>query len=236
MRKIIFFILAVIIASPLFNLSAVLGAASEAPQNSMRPDLILSVPFTSQAPLFEWADARQEDGCEEASALMAMAWVGSGAGGVDFQQLNKSAWRQRIVELADWEQEKYGENRDISAFHVLVWIFGDYFKHGNVAIKSVENSQEILAELEKGHLVIVSMNGQALDNPYFTPPGPERHMILIKGYDYGAAEFITNDPGTRYGENYRYAEAVIFDAIRPYATGFHEPFPAGEKEMIVVGK
>ena len=34
-----------------------------------------AVPFTSQAPTGQWSDERQQDGCEEASALMAMYWV-----------------------------------------------------------------------------------------------------------------------------------------------------------------
>ncbi len=187
-------------------------------------------PFTSQAPLFEWSDPRQEDGCEEAVSLMAMTWV-KGEGPAEAK-----IWRERILTLTDWEQEKYGENRDVSLFHVLVWVFGDYFEHGNVAIKSVKSADEILAELEKGHLVLLPMNGQALENPYFTPPGPERHMILVKGYDPASDEFITNDPGTRRGEDYRYPAAIIFTAIRPYITGYHAPFPGGEKEMIVIGK
>ena len=33
------------------------------------------VPFTSQAPTGNWDDERQQDGCEETSALMAMLWV-----------------------------------------------------------------------------------------------------------------------------------------------------------------
>ncbi|MFA7088139.1 MAG: C39 family peptidase [Patescibacteria group bacterium] len=192
--------------------------------------LILSVPFTSQAPLGEWQDERQEDGCEETVALMAMSWVRND------NARDKNEWRTQILKLSDWEKSKYGEDRDVALFDMLVWIFGDYFSHGNVAIKSVRTADDILMELEKGHLVLTPMDGQALKNPYFTPPGPERHMILIKGYDYDAGEFITNDPGTRRGENYRYSSAVIFKAIRPYTTGFHEPFPDNGKEVIVIGK
>ena len=33
------------------------------------------VPFTSQAPLAEWDDPLQQDGCEEASSLMAASWA-----------------------------------------------------------------------------------------------------------------------------------------------------------------
>src|SRR5437016_6068593 len=35
----------------------------------------LPVPFTVQAPFADWQDPRQEDACEEASALMAVYWA-----------------------------------------------------------------------------------------------------------------------------------------------------------------
>ena len=79
-------------------------------------------------------------------------------------------------------------------------------------------------ELEAGHLVIIPTNGQALKNPNFTLPGPERHMLVVKGYDYETEEFITNDPGTRNGADYRYKKDLLFEAIRNYKTGFHEDF------------
>lgn len=192
----------------------------------------LTVPFTPQAPLAQWSDERQEDGCEETSSLMAIAWARG-----DDDAKTAAQWREEILKLADWEQEKYGENRDVSLRAMLAWIFGDYFKHYNVALKTAENSAEIVAELEKGNVVLAPMNGQALHNPYFTPPGPERHMILIKGYDEEKGEFITNDPGTRRGRDYRYSEETLFGAIRAYETGYHEPFGlTAEKKILVVGR
>jgi len=223
-------VMLIIIIFLFFKLSPVFGATPTATVKTSRPNIILAVPFTSQAPLAEWNDERQEDGCEEATALMALAWV------KNEKVSDKYEWRTRILKLSDWEQKKYGEYRDVSLYHILVWIFGDYFSYGNVAIKPVRDAAEILQELEKGHIVLAPMDGQALKNPYFTAPGPERHMILIKGYDYQTAEFITHDPGTRRGENYRYSGKVLFDAIRVYRTGYHVPFGEIRKEMIVVGK
>jgi len=80
------------------------------------------------------------------------------------------------------------------------------------------------------------MNGQMMHNPYFTPPGPPRHMILIRGYDANKKIFITNDPGTRNGELYEYNYDVLFNAIRDYPTGYHELINVVEKNMIVVWK
>ena len=87
-----------------------------------------------------------------------------------------------------------------------------------------------------GNIVIVPANGRVIGNPYFNPPGPARHMVVIRGYDPVTKEFITNDPGTERGENYRYPEAVLYNGIRDYPTGYHKPIVEDKKVMIVVGK
>ena len=178
------------------------------------------VPFVSQAPLGEWSDPRQQDACEEAVVLMALTW------GRENFNLNYSPtqWRDEIVALSDLQQEKYGEYRDASLKDIEGRMFRDYFNYEKTEIKDVVSPDDIILELEKGNLVLIPANGQALKNPNFKAPGPERHMVLIKGYDYEKEEFITNDPGTRKGAEYRYAKNLLFEAIRPYKTGYHLPF------------
>ncbi|MFA6995434.1 MAG: C39 family peptidase [Patescibacteria group bacterium] len=199
--------------------------------------ILLKVPFTSQAPEANWKDERQQDGCEEAAALMAMSWVRLGSQQTKAEIiLSKRQWRDKIVGLSDWELKKYGEYRDLSLTAIRDWIFKDYFSYKLVAIKKVNSPADIIKELEKGNIILLPMNGRALKNPNFTSPGPERHMILIKGYDYSTKKFITNDPGTRRGENYRYSAETIFKAIRTYKTGYKLPFGKLTKEMLVVSR
>jgi len=119
---------------------------------------------------------------------------------------------------------------------MVVWLFNDYFNYQKVEIKNIETKDDIIRELEQGNIVLTPMDGRLLKNPFFTPPGPERHMILIRGYDYQTKEFITNDPGTRRGENYRYSENTLIKAIRAYSTGYHNKIEKIEKKMIVVSK
>lgn len=190
----------------------------------------LAVPFTSQAPLYEWKDQRQQDGCEEASVLMAMAWVKGEAG------LTPAEWKERIVALADWEQEKYGEHRDVSVPDTVDWMFKDYFSYDNVRSENITGVDQLVEVLEAGSILLVPVNGQALGNPNFTAPGPEHHFVIIKGYDYAAQEFITNDPGTRLGKDYRYPEEVIYEALRAYPTGYHDHYDEIRKQAIVVEK
>ena len=199
--------------------------------HSLEPEVIdQNLPFSSQAPQFSWDDPRQQDGCEEISVLMAMAWVRRE------KQVPASVWEERITSLADFSQEKYGEHRDISVRDVVEWLFKDYFSYNKVRVSLIESSAQIVAELENGNLLLVPLNGQELGNPNFTPPGPEHHFAVIKGYDYRRQEFIAHDPGTRYGANYRYPEDVLYQAIRSYPTGYHEKYDHVKKEAIIVSR
>lgn len=191
--------------------------------------ILYNVPFTSQAPFGDWSDQRQQDGCEESSALMAMKWVRG-------EDLTNEESLGEILAISDFEQNKYGEYRDISGDDTVNWIFKDYFKYDNVLLKKSVSVDDIINELEKGNIVIAPMNGQLLGNPYFTHPGPVRHMLLIKGYDSEKGVFITNDPGTRHGENFEYSVNVLYDSIRDYPTGYHEHIDKIEKNIIVVSK
>lgn len=84
--------------------------------------------------------------------------------------------------------------------------------------------------------MVVPTNGRALGNPNFTAPGPERHMLVLIGYDPETKEFITNDPGTRQGRHYRYHEEVLFSAIRDYPTGDRVPITSVSKPGIIVSR
>ena len=212
----------------LWLFAAAVALGSLTPARAADRIIIQEVPFTSQAPTGQWRDARQQDGCEEAVAAMAMAWVGNE------KNISASNWRLRILILSTFEKKKYGEYRYVTTSDIVDWLFKDYFRYQGVELKTVSSAADIIKELEQGNLVLTPMNGRLLKNPYFSGSGPERHMILIKGYDYQTREFITNDPGTKRGNSYRYPEKIIFNAIRVYATGYHQAFGKLTKEMIVV--
>jgi hypothetical protein len=61
-------------------------------------------------------------------------------------------------------------------------------------------------------------------------------MIVIRGFDPATKELITNDPGTKRGELYRYDIDLFYQAIRDYPTGYHETIDQIEKNMIVISK
>lgn len=203
-------------------------ASSSAPIEEK--SIVLSVPFIAQAPLAHWEDARQQDGCEEAGALMAMAWA---QGKID---AGPAAAEKEIIALADWQQENYGEHRDVYIDDVAARIFQDYFNYDQVSTGIIKGKEDLLAALKAGKLILAPTNGQALHNPNFKAPGPERHLLVIIGYDAKTDEFITNDPGTRRGAGYRYPSDILFKAVRAYPSGYHLPIAGTEKKVLFVEK
>jgi hypothetical protein len=190
---------------------------------------LMSVPFTSQAPYGKWSDLRQEDGCEEASALMAIKWARN-------EKLTKETALKEIIGSSNYTLKKYKEYRDVSVADTVNWIIKDYFKYQKAVVKENITLKEIIAEINKGNLILAPLNGQLVKNPYYTAPGPINHMIVIRGYDANKKIFITNDAGTRRGELYKYDEQVLYKAIRAYPTGSHEPNKIIKKDVIIIWK
>ncbi|MFH0856775.1 MAG: C39 family peptidase [bacterium] len=191
-------------------------------------NILLDIPFTTQAPSADWKDPRQQDSCEEASALMAIKWIKG-------EKLTPAEAEVKLLAISEWEKREYNNFHDTSAKDTMERIIKKYFKYDNVFVKKNITLDDIKEEICAG-AIIVPVDGQKLKNPYYTAPGPERHMIIIRGYDKKTEEFITNDPGTRRGENYRYGAQHFYDSIRDYPTGDHMPIKEIKKAMIVIKK
>lgn len=207
-------------------------SAGDIENRKEKPDskiIIGGVPFSPQAPFAEWQDPRQQDGCEEASALMAVRWVRN-------KDLTRQQALEEIINISEFLEDKYGEYRDTSLPDMKDQIFKDYFEYPQVEVRKDIEIADIVHHLQQGNLVLAPMDGQKLPNPYYTPPGPSRHMIVIRGYDPAQEKFITNDPGTRHGELLEYDAQAFYESIRAYPTGYHEPIPEISRDVIVVKK
>lgn len=191
--------------------------------------ILLNVPFTPQAPDGQWEDQRFQDGCEEASVLMAIKWVRGAS-------LTLAEAKATILDMADWELQSYGVFADTNAQDTADRLLRDYFSYKKYKVTSDVTAKSIIAELKLGKLVLVPANGQKLYNPHFKAPGPKEHMLVIRGYDEATDEFITNDPGTKVGEGYRYPTTVLVEAVVDYPTGNHLPTVSDKKAMIIVSK
>lgn len=188
------------------------------------------VVFVVQAPKAQWENELFQDACEEASVLMAGSWLDDRK-----SAYSKEDATQELEKMFAFETEKYGQAYDLSIKDTAQF-FRDYYGAQDIHVVYDIGVNDIVRALAEGHLVIVPSNGQKLGNPYFTSPGPERHMLVITGYDQKKREFITNDPGTRRGEDFRYDYDTLMAAVRDYPTGHKEPITGNKKGMIVVEK
>jgi len=194
----------------------------------MAKKVLLDVPFTPQAPFGNWADERQDYGCEEASILMAVYWAKG-------KELSYEKAEEEVIAISEFEKKVYGNFYDTSAADTLK-VLRTYFGYVNARVQYDIGVADIKAELAAGNVVIVPIDGRLLGNPYFTPPGPPKHKLVIRGYDDATQEFITNDPGTKRGEAYRYSYAVMENALLDYPSGRDEDVVNVRTAMIVVGK
>jgi hypothetical protein len=190
--------------------------------------VLLAVPFTSQAPLGNWQDVREQNGCEEASLLMAMAWVKD-------EELTPEYVQREIKNMSDYHLQAHGHFHDLSNADTLN-LLNEYFNYFKARLVENVMADDIKKELAQNRIVIVPINGELIGNPYYQTPGPINHKIVVVGYDDSQQEFITHDPGTSQGENYRYSYKILEESLADYPTGLHEQFKERKTSMIVVEK
>ena len=71
---------------------------------------------------------------------------------------------------------------------------------------------QMKSEIDNNRPIILPVHGKYLSNPHFKNGGPEYHSVVISGYDDCAEQFIVQEPGTRYGLDFRYSYATIANA------------------------
>ena len=211
-------------ASAPSNTPAVAPASTTTPISPLPKQVNLAVPFTAQAPHANWDDPYAEF-CEEASVLMAISYItGKSIPNPDFAA-------QKMLEIKAFEEKRFGYYKDTTAAETAI-IFQEFYKYKNVKVLDNPKVADIKQALAAGKLVVIPAAGRLLGNPYYTPPGPLYHMLVIKGYT-ADGKFITNDPGTRRGADFVYSEATIMNAIHDWRTD--TKIELGKKVVIIVG-
>ncbi len=192
--------------------------------------VLLKVPFGSQAPFSNW-DELHGEACEEASMIMVDQFLAGKT------SITPHTMEQEILDLVEWET-KAGYKIDSTADEVVT-ILKKYFNISSHTVTDV-SLERIKQELANGKPIIIPAAGRLLGNPNFTGEGPIYHMLVLRGYDDAKKEFITNDPGTRKGEQYRYKYSVFLNAIHDWDHGraqggmTNEEIAQGRKVMIVI--
>ncbi len=186
----------------------------------------LPIPFTPQAPTGDW-DQLHEEACEEATSIMANAYL---TGDRDIA-MPPAQVEAQISELTTWEDQHFGYHLDTTAAETAQMITGFYGLNATV----VENYtlQDIEADINAHEVVIIPVDGQEIGNPFYTQPGPIYHMLVIRGYT--PTELISNDPGTKRGQNYPYTFATLYAAGADW-NHTTNTINSNQHEMIVVSK
>ncbi|MDD5251562.1 MAG: C39 family peptidase [Patescibacteria group bacterium] len=203
------------------------SAATQTPPaaNQIAPtlpkEINIKVPMVYQAPFSVW-DALHEDACEEAAFLM-LKWFRDGRTSVTRDEMETG-----IQQLVAYENGiDYGLSIDADQ---AVTVMKNDLGLTTARILPVSNIEDVKRELAAGRPVILPAAGKELHNPNFRNGGPLYHMLVAKGYTANG-KIITNDPGTRLGKDYLYADNVLFDAIHDWNGG---DVANGRKVMIVV--
>lgn len=167
----------------------------------------IPVPFTSQAPEANWTEP-WFNACEETSVVMVDSYYQK-------QELSKFTAKEKIIEIFAIKNSAYGYSLDESAESIASFI--NNFLPWEAMLKTNPTLEDLKTELDRGNPVIIPAAGKLLHNPHFRNGGPVYHMLVVSGYDEVDEEFITQEPGTRFGKNYRYSFATVMNALHNYA-------------------
>jgi uncharacterized protein YvpB len=182
----------------------------------------LNVPFTSQAPTYNWK-APFDEACEETSLLMVHFYYQN-------LEFDSTLATTEIINFTNWQtQNNY--KTDISALEAGLnakEYFGRDFKTYSGDQVTIENIKKLIAS---GYPIIMPAAGQLLKNPHFRNGGAPYHMIVITGYN--ETGFITNDPGTSHGKSYYYTYETIMNGIHDW-TGSKSTIQQGPKVILVL--
>ncbi|MDQ1283898.1 MAG: hypothetical protein QG620_246 [Patescibacteria group bacterium] len=206
------------------SLSKLKNAPEENPEREtdLPKKISIKVPFTPQAPFANW-DAYHEDACEEASLIMLKHYL-------DGKPLDKDTAEKEILGLVEFQNKNYGDFKDTNAKET-VKLAKDYYGIDNLKVVYDFSKDDLKKILAKGKPIIIPAAGRKLGNPNYSGLGPLYHVLVLTGYD--GNNVITNDPGTRKGEGYKYNINVFYDAIHDLQ-GSPENIEQGRKAMIVV--
>lgn len=184
------------------------------------PDSInLDVPFFPQAPDGNW-DLPWQEACEEASIILAVFYA-------ENNSLDKNRFTEEILNLVEYQKKEFGDYKH-SSVDMTVQMIQDYFEYQKITILENPTDEEMKKKLADGHVIVAPFAGRMLKNPFYLGEGPLYHMLVIKGYD--SEHFITNDVGTKRGENFIYPIQTVMNALHDWD---EKDMAKGKKRVIV---
>jgi len=166
----------------------------------------LDVPFVCQAPFQTEANwVYHEESCEEAALLQVKYFI-DGVTEVDKQEAHDT-----ILNMISWQEENFGTHKDLYANDMVTFMQGYYgFEEEQIEVIYDAEILDIKRAISEGNPIIAPITGNILNNPFYPEPG--YHMLTIIGYT--PDKIITNDVGTRRGEDFSYEYDIFMKALK----------------------
>ncbi len=181
--------------------------------HSALANVSLPIPFTAQAPLGQWSTQPWADACEESVTIMVNHFYN----GNNSSKLSTSVAMSDMNKIVTIENRLFGFNKDTNA-EQMAEVINQYLPYRATVIP-YPSLKDIKGELDAGRPVIALTTGKALKNPHFRGSGPDYHTLVIKGYDDATESFITLEPGTTRGLDYRYSYDTLMNALHDFVPG-----------------
>lgn len=165
----------------------------------------LNVPFTVQAPFANW-DIHKES-CEEASVLMVDYYLQG------IKDLSPETADIEIRKMKDWQVENLGSEPDLYREDYVNFV-EKYFVDKKYKVRMLQGVtvEDLKKELIAGNPVIIPATAKLLKNPWYHEQ--DYHMLVVIGYIESQKTIITNDPGTKRGQNWAYDYNTIETVLK----------------------
>lgn len=181
----------------------------------------IPISFTSQAPQGNWQEPWQ-NACEEAAIVMVENFYKE-------EKLDPAKARQEILEVFKLKKETAPASKDESLERIEE-IINSGKLNWQVSIVNNPTLEAMKAELAAHRPIIAPTYAPTLANPNYDSYGSMYHVIVITGYDDQSKEFITQDPGTKDGKNYRYSYDVLMKSLHDYLE--NKDYASGAKRVL----
>jgi peptidase C39-like protein len=181
------------------------------PSPAPLPDhILLQVPYTTQAPLNNWA--QHQESCEEATLTMLSSYWAKDTSVV----IDPNAADASIAALVRWQVQNWGSEDDLND-HRMGELAKAYYGYDYQIVPNTPDA--IREQLAAGRPLIAGVRTHGLGNPNY--PGYRYHydqtgwsvphFLLVIGYD-GDGVWL-NDPGISKGRGYHIPFAQLAHAI-----------------------
>lgn len=189
---------------------AVIPVVVKEENKEVMTDIVLPVPYVSEAPEGIWKGT-WINGCEEASITMVEKYYKMQ------DTVSVADAKEFMLMLFEAQNKLYGSNANSDAERTNK-IINDYTGYNGAVIDN-PTTDDIKKELQEGRPVISFHRGFDLKNKNipFLATGSSFHVLVIVGYDDITGEFITQDNGDPVsGVHHRYEYSLFMNSIHDY--------------------